>query len=572
MLSLFMTACNNFDLEVGKVEKIGEENSDGSYVNEDGDTVLPDGTIVTDGKIPDKVPDSADKDSEDKASDDEDDGDSEPLEPAVSVPEGESLDAKITQRDMKVNKNIAKPVGNQRCVAYYTSWSAYARAVEVGAMDPNLITHINFAFANLQEDGSIVVGDSWVDVEKPFGNDSWESAADSRGHFNQLRLMKEKYPHIKTLISVGGWTWSGKFSGVAANEASRKKFAQTALDFCLKYGFDGLDIDWEYPVEGGDNIPHLPEDKENYTKLVAEVRRVFDEQEKKDGHHYLLTIAAGANPTFVQNTEIKKMMEYLDYINLMTYDFHGGSWEEITGHNAPLYSTNPDDPLCVSNSIETYLAAGIDPQDMNMGLAYYGRGWVEVSSTDNYGYLQSAKGTKGTGFGLGTWEGTCFDYWDLTDNYIGKSDYKRYFDEVAKVPYLFNGSTFISYDDAESILYKLDYANQKKLGGVMFWEFSGDKHMELQKLVAEAQDLNKSISAAASEGNTATTAPDKKPSGETETTAISDADSSIPEWDANATYNAGDKVRYKGHIYQANWWTQGDEPSGDEWGAWKKIS
>lgn len=547
-----MTACNNFDLDVGRVEKIGEENPDGSYVDEDGDTVLPDGTIV-----------NGNADS---------DGGGEALEPAVSVPEGESLEAKITQRDMIINKNIAKPAGSQRCVAYYTSWSAYARAVEVGAMDPDLITHINFAFANLQDDGSIVVGDSWVDVEKPFGSDSWESAADSRGHFNQLRLMKDKYPHIRTLISVGGWTWSSKFSGVASTEAGRKKFAQSALDFCLKYGFDGLDIDWEYPVEGGNDIPHLPEDKENYTKLVAEVRRVFDEQEKKDGHHYLLTIAAGANPTFVQNTEMKKMMEYLDYINLMTYDFHGGSWAEITGHNAPLYATDPEDPLCVSNSIETYLAAGVDPQDMNMGLAYYGRGWVDVASTDNSGYLQSGKGTQGTGFGLGTWEGTCFDYWDLTDNYIGKSDYKRYFDETAKVPYLFNGSTFISYDDAESILYKLDYANQKKLGGVMFWEFSGDKHMELQKLVAEVQCISKSVPAGSSGGNT-TAAPDKKP--ESETTAAPTAskpDSSASEWDANTVYNAGDKVSYKGHIYQANWWTQGDEPSDDEWGAWKKIS
>lgn len=552
MLGTF-TACgkDGFGGDLGKVEKIGEVQKDGSHIDEDGNTVLADGSVVTD----------SDEDSDKNTDKDEDN--SEPDKSDIK-----KADIKEAEKGSKVS--VAKPAGPQRCVAYFTSWSAYARAIEVSNMDPNLLTHVNFAFANLHEDGEIVIGDSWVDVEKPFGNDNWEGAADSRGHFNQLKLMKQKYPHVKTLISVGGWTWSGNFSKVAASESARQKFAESALTFCTKYGFDGLDIDWEFPVEGGNDIAHLPEDKENYTKLLKKCREVFDAQGKKDGKHYLLTIAGGPNPTFVKNTETKKMMDYLDFINVMSYDYHGG-WENKTGHNAPLYATDPADPLCVSDTIQKYIDAGVKPADLNMGLAYYGRGWINVSSQDNNGYLQAAQTAPqtSTGFGIGTWEGACFDYWDLTDNYLGKGGYKRYFDSEAKVPYLFNGTNFISYDDEESIRYKLDFANKKKLGGVMFWEFSGDKHMELQKIVADCQGIK---------ATTAAGIPATSSKNEETPTTTAKSDSPAPStsgntWNKDTVYNQGDTVTYNGHTFQANWWTQGDTPdANNEWGAWKLIS
>lgn len=554
-----VTACvkDSYSADLGKVEKIGEVQKDGSHVDEDGNTVLADGSIV----------ENNDKDSEE---DTEKNSDKQNDKEDSSSDKSDIKDAEIKEADQNSKVSVKKPSGSQRCVAYFTSWSAYARAIEVSNMDPTLLTHVNFAFANLREDGSVVIGDSWVDVEKPFGGDSWsdDSAADGRGHFKQLRLMKQKYPHIKTLISVGGWTWSSNFSKVAANEASRQKFAETALTFCTKYGFDGVDIDWEFPVEGGNDIPHLPEDKENYTKLLKKCREVFDAQGEKDGKHYLLTIAGGPNPSFVKNTETKKMMDYLDFINVMSYDYHGG-WENKTGHNAPLYSTDPADPLCVSNTIEAYIKAGVKPEDLNMGLAYYGRGWVNVSSSDNNGYLQAAQTSPQTasGFGIGTWEGACFDYWDLTDNYLGKAGYKRYFDNEAKVPYLFNGTNFISYDDGESIRYKLDYANKKKLGGVMFWEFSGDKHMELQKIVADIQGIK--ASPAEETPKTSSKNDDDTPA----TTAKNDSPASGNTWDSNTVYNQGDTVTYNGHTFRANWWTQGDTPdANNEWGAWKLIS
>lgn len=388
-------------------------------------------------------------------------------------------------------KNV-KVSGTRRNVAYYTSWSAYARNVMVKDIDASLITHLNFAFANLNTDGSIVIGDSWVDVEKPMGGESWDSPGDSRGHFAQLRELKKKYPHLKTLISVGGWTWSNNFSDVAAAPEKRKQFAKTAVEFCNKHGFDGIDIDWEYPVEGGNNITHRKEDKQNFTKLLAEIRAEIKAQNKP----YLLTIAAGGNANFTTNTEPKEMMKYLDFMNIMNYDYHG-TWETTTNHNTPLYA-NPKDKskdavFSVDYTINAYLKAGVKPEDMNMGLAFYGHGWTDVKSKDNNGLWQEGTGPKSAGFGFGSWEGGSFDYKDIVDNYIGKAGYKRYWDDVAKVPYLFNGTTFISYDDKESIGYKLNYAESKKLGGTMFWEFTGDKDKTLQKQIASFYGKNLAV-------------------------------------------------------------------------------
>ena len=106
-----------------------------------------------------------------------------------------------------------------RNVAYFTSWGGYKRAVEVGDINPSLLTHINFAFANLSADGTVTVGDPWIDTQKPYGDDTWET--ELRGHFGQLIKLKQQHPHIKTVISVGGWTWSKNFSDVAASDALR---------------------------------------------------------------------------------------------------------------------------------------------------------------------------------------------------------------------------------------------------------------------------------------------------------------------------------------------------------------
>ncbi|MEG2769460.1 MAG: glycoside hydrolase family 18 protein [Oscillospiraceae bacterium] len=397
--------------------------------------------------------------------------------------------------DLVVEKP-ADPFEGFRSVAYYTDWSIYARNVLVEQIDGNLLTHINLAFANLNKDGSIVPGDPEADFNKPFGTALGGSEEDANGVYGQLRQLKAKYPHLQTLISVGGWSWSENFSDVAANPTTRDAFAKSCAEFVAKYGFDGVDIDWEYPVEGGDaDVIHHPEDKQNFTLLMKATRLALNEQGEKDGKRYALSIAGYADASFMQNIEPAEVMKYIDFINIMTYDFHG-PWDKNTDFNSPMYADTENNPnkknaVCVTAAIDAYLAAGIAPKDINLGVAFYGRDWGKVESTDNNGVFQKASSLKGTGIDHGTWEAGVFDCWDIEENYINKNGYVRYWDEKAQMPYIFNGSTFINYEDKESIKVKTDYIKEKGLGGAMFWEFGGDKKLALQTVIANELALAK---------------------------------------------------------------------------------
>jgi len=478
------------------------------------------------------------------------------------------------EKDDKTNSDKSTASGAKRNVVYYTSWSAYARNVFVKDIDASLITHLNFAFANLDTDGSIKIGDGWVDVEQPMSGESWDGASDVKGHFNALKILKQKYPHLKTLISVGGWTWSGNFSDVAADEGKRQQFANSSAEFIKKYGFDGVDIDWEFPVAGGNDITNRPEDKENYVKLLKALREALDKQGKADNKTYLLTIVGDPNVRFAKNTDLKGMMKYLDFINVIGYDYHGG-WEKVTNHNAPLYANRKDPTefkdFSIDSTITAYIKAGVKPADINLGMPFYGRGWTGVSSSSNNGLWQDGQAPTGTGIGSGTWEGGSFDFVDIVQNYIGKNGYKRYWDDVAKVPYLYNGSSFVTYDDEESILLKLKYCDKKSLGGVMCWEFTGDKNKTLQKVIANyyGKNLATGKSTTTSSATTDSTTTDKKDTSSNQPTDTAKAGDT---WKSDAEYQTSATVIYQGKTYSANWWNTGEVPDpSNEWGAWRLV-
>ena len=191
------------------------------------------------------------------------------------------------------------------------------------------LTHINYAFANVI-DGKVAFGtpETMIDDTELNANDLVE-----------LQDLKEMNPQLKILVSVGGWTWSGNFSDAALTEDSRKKFAASAVAFLKKYHLDGIDIDWEYPGQVGAGNTFRKEDKENFTLLLKEVRQHLDEQSKLDGRTgnemYLLTIASGADTAYFEHTNLGEAHQYLDFINIMSYDFHNGL-HRLTGHHANL--------------------------------------------------------------------------------------------------------------------------------------------------------------------------------------------------------------------------------------------
>jgi chitinase len=247
-------------------------------------------------------------------------------------------------------------------VGYFPSWGVVTKSFSVMDVKGDLITHLHYAFANISEDGLCVVGDPKIDLG--VGEDG--RCEKFGGNFADLEKLKEKYPNLKVIISVGGWNWSKNFSKVAESEESREKFVKSCVetfimgDFgsCGKHPgiFDGIDIDWEFPVSGG-KYPGRPEDRKNYTLLLRDIRKILDEVEEKTGKHYTLSIAGGTSPDFIfKNTEMKEIGKIVDYVVVMTYDFHG-SWSR-TGFNSNLYQYD-EDPTSEIYNVDTVISSYI---------------------------------------------------------------------------------------------------------------------------------------------------------------------------------------------------------------------
>src|SRR6266849_5715797 len=309
---------------------------------------------------------------------------------------------------------VFRAAGPLRSVAYFTQWGIYVRNYNVKDLDTSRVasklTAINYAFAGITSDSKCKSFDAWADYQKHFTDtvsgqpDSWNDPNPLAGNFKQLKELKAKYPKLKILISIGGWTLSGQFS-TATQPANLQSFVKSCVDMFINGNmpglapgaatgiFDGIDIDWEYPAfprtdgQSSGGYVDSPNDTQNYTAMVAEFRRQL-------GNNHLLTIAAPAGQDKYSKIQLSKISQYLDWINLMTFDYHG-SWDTHTDIQAPLYC-NPKDPspwiekaYCIDNSVNGYLKAGVPANKINLGLPFYGHGWTNVPST-NGGLFQSS--------------------------------------------------------------------------------------------------------------------------------------------------------------------------------------
>ena len=369
---------------------------------------------------------------------------------------------------------IAPEEDAPRVIGYLASWGVRSKGTRIAELPGAELTHINYAFANISDDGRMILGDACVDIGECDGvANAADAGVSSGGNFAQLRLLKHRYPHLAILVAVGGWTRSGKFSDVAVSEESRRAFVRSGIEVFLRGWpglFDGFDIDWEFPVAGG--LPQnaaRPEDKGNFTLLLGELRRQLDAEGARDGRRYLLTAATAAGPRLVANLELDRIAPLLDWINVMTYDYHAGSG--IAHFNSPLYSP-ADDPtpqLNVHSTVQLYLASGVPPEKIIIGVPFYGRGYGGVPPVNN-GLYQPAGGAPPD------WGPGGLDYRRLARTDLDALGLRRFWHPEARVPWLYDESTgyWITYDDAESIGIKADYARAQGLGGVMAWELGGD--------------------------------------------------------------------------------------------------
>lgn len=318
--------------------------------------------------------------------------------------------------------------------------------IKVTPDDAKRLTHINVAFGKVGAD---------------FKLDDHELQ-----NIDYIRVLRGWNPNLKFVLSVGGWG-AGGFSNMAMTEEGRRTFAASCAEYANQNGLDGIDIDWEYPCSDSAGIDADPRDRENFTLLLQALRDAL-------GKDKIVSIAAGAGAYFVRDTEMDKVAEICDYVQLMTYDMRSGFCRQA-GHHTALYPTPGDDSK--KNTLEVvsmFHEAGVPLEKIVIGAAFYSRRWSGVPDV-NHGLFQPAQSIGDYGAG----------YSELKANFIGKNGWTRYWDDYAKAPYLFNGSTLISYDDPESIREKCLYLKKAGLLGIMYWEHSCDETHELLKVIAD---------------------------------------------------------------------------------------
>ena len=357
----------------------------------------------------------------------------------------------------------ASPNESFKVMAYYVPEQPY----HPERLPLDKLTHIIFSFSQV------------IDGEMQFAN---EQAGE------KLRLLvaqKENHPHLKVMLACGGWG-AGGFSDMASTAEGRRKFVRSTIALIEKYQLDGIDMDWEYPALDDAGIDARETDTQTFTLLMKELREQMNQLDRP----LTLTFASAGWKYYYEKIELNKVMQYVDYMNVMTYDQVVATLPFTAHHTAlgwikekdlesyPIYDYVTQrkaaaqaqelpayEPQSVKNIVSYCLEQGVDPAQIVIGAAFYGRAWKGVPPENNGLYQPN------TGAFIG-WAA----YHNIREQYENKNGYTRYWDEIAEAPYLYNptDSIFFSYDDPVSVRLKTAYAQEKNLGGIMFWQLGND--------------------------------------------------------------------------------------------------
>ena len=426
-------------------------------------------------------------------------------------------------------------------IGYYTNWSQYGRnfcinhiegesdcsAGSISGSSAEFVTHIKYAFFQHDASGAIFSGDEFSDHNKSWGNegttcDGFPDEFGKKGNLCQLKILKQNFPHIKTLLSIGGWTWSNHFSDIYADPDKHVAHCNSILWYLENYDIDGIDIDWEYPgVQGeGDNVvrsckDHVGNpvssdscDAQNFRKFVNYCGLRLQAAGK------LLTMALACDPQKYNDyaeppenedpgeMDLDGMIGNIDWIDLMAYDMKG-SWSPVTGHHAGLHPNSseetyfpeyPESEFNAARCVQGYIANGVPAEKLVIGVPVYSRSWKGIEDVNLVDPPVHGLFNTHTGVPKGTWDGGkwgnsgVFDYEDIVRN-IEPGAITTDWDETASAATLTwglkgkDGRGFMSYVDPAGICDRADHILENGLLGMMFWEFSGDIENDNRSLI-----------------------------------------------------------------------------------------
>jgi len=321
-----------------------------------------------------------------------------------------------------------------------------SQSLDASKIQAGKVTHFNYAFASVKE-----------------GKASLENQATDVENLKILNGLKEENSALKVLISVAAREWSKSFADTPLTADAQKAFAKSVVDIMLANNLDGIDINWGYPTAKN------PKDSlnnaslgQNYVKTIAAIREELNAQEKDSDKKYILSCAVETSPAYITNAGMKEAQQYLDYINVMAFNYQD---EKVAINQAGLYPSDKYDiRSAASVTVEDYIKSGVSSEKLVLGIPFSGTvyqvkknsltgiGDPIVKKTDNKGYTY------------------------IKDSLVNKNEYFRYWDNVAQAPYVYNfyKSTLVTYDDEESVKAKCQYAIDNKMGGVMLWEYNSD--------------------------------------------------------------------------------------------------
>lgn len=359
------------------------------------------------------------------------------------------------KQDVTVNSTTKDIEDKSIVAAYIPLWKEWS----VDDVKGDKLTHLYLAFGTISEN-------SKLRVETSNGNEELKE---------KIKKIKDKFPELKISIAIGGNAAEG-FSDMAFVKESRESFCSSVIEFIEDYSLDGVDLDWEFPVQGAwGAIKARKEDKQNFTYLIKDLKDRFNTLESKNNKKYYISFAVTSASWGKDIIDFKDVEPCVDSINLMAYDYTGG-FNNVTCHNSNLYSSEErKSEINIHAAVKMYISAGVPSKKIVLGVPAYGYGWSNVKNINN-GLFQSAEKMINPN--------ECdLTYKNIKSNYVNKNGFKRFWDDKAKVPYLSDGKTFITYDDGESVRNKAKYVKDKKLGGMMIWEYLQDDNGELVQTI-----------------------------------------------------------------------------------------